>query len=698
MVRTLRRWWHRLRGWWLLTAAAAASATFAAIGRVYPGVALAVAVAIGGMIASVVSERGRARLAAARASAGAYIERVDRLDDPLKLRVHRAAMLDGSQVPPFVARDRLPDVCAALDRGGFVLIVGDSTAGKSRLAYEAMRATLPQHVCVRPTRPDMVRATLEAARRNRPSVLWLEDFDVFLGDLTGVDVTDLGSVVVLATMRTHERARLSHRHDASRDPTGRQRADAARDVLDAVTTEIRVGRRWSSAEVAAAARMDDPRIAGAVAVADRHGIAECLAAGPQLVADLRDAWDTVAHHRGAALVTAAVDLRRAGYHRPVPLPVLQDLHESYLVERQRAEAWEEALRWAAEPLHITTSLLEPVGENGYVAFDYLVDTAVRDPDAAPVPSQVWAAILEYADLPDLVAVAWEAVYAGNLDFVRRAADRAMTGAEFVLSATLVDGLGDAGFDAEAVERMTAIVSAAEGRISSAELTRLRRLLAWRVGDRIAGRGDPVRARELAERVVRDSVVEFGADHEDTLQARIDLARQTGAAGDPHEARRQADAVHADATAHFGADHRVTLTARYEVAVWTRSTDGPAAGVLGFSALIEQARALGTAHESLVVDARWNLGGAVLETGDAEHAAEILATTVRDGIRIYGPNYGTVLEMRLSHISAVDAAGRFDEAVELAEQLCSDCERVLGPNNPTTGEARELARGLLARRG
>jgi hypothetical protein len=269
---------------------------------------------------------------------------------------------------------------------------------------------------------------------------------------------------------------------------------------------------------------------------------------------------------------------------------------------------------------------------------------------------------------------------------------------FVLSATLVDGLGDAGFDAEAVERLTAIVAAAEGRISSAELTRLRRLLAWRVGDRIAGRGDPVRARELAERVVRDSVVEFGADHEDTLQARIDLARQTGAAGDPHEARRQADAVRADATAHFGADHRVTLTARYEVAVWTRNTDGPAAGVLAFGALIEQARALGTAHESLVVDAGWNLGSAVLETGDAEHAAEILATTVRDGIGIYGSNYGTVLEMRLSQIGAVDAAGRFDEAVELAEQLCSDCERVLGPNNPTTGEARELTRGLLARRG
>jgi tRNA A37 threonylcarbamoyladenosine biosynthesis protein TsaE len=29
--------------------------------------------------------------------------------------------------------------------GGFVLLVGDSTAGKTRAAFEAMAATLPKH-------------------------------------------------------------------------------------------------------------------------------------------------------------------------------------------------------------------------------------------------------------------------------------------------------------------------------------------------------------------------------------------------------------------------------------------------------------------------------------------------------------------------------------------------------------------------
>lgn len=696
-MRTLRRWWHRLRGWWLLTAAAASTAVLAAVGQHYSGVVVAVAVAVGGMVASVVSERGRVRLAAARVPAGLYVERVDRLADPLKLRVHRAALLDGSQVPPFVTRDALPDLCAALASGGFILVVGDSTAGKSRLAYEAMRATLPRHICVRPTKPDMVRAALEVARANRPSILWLEDLDAFVNELTDTDMADLGSVVVLATMRAHERARLGDRYDMTRDPVARQHAGAAREVLAAVTAEIRVNRRWSTAEVAAAAKATDPRIAAAVAVADRHGIAEYLASGPKLVADLRDAWDSVGHQRGAALVTAAVDLRRAGYHREVPLAVFRGLHDSYLVDGQRVESWEEAARWATEPLHVTTSLLEPLGENGYRAFDYLVDSALRDPTATPVPDQVWAAIIEYAEPPDMVAIAWEAVHAGKLDVVRRAADRAMEGQDLMLAATLVNCLGDAGLDAEAVERLTEILAAAEGKVSSAELTRLRRLVAWRMGDRVAGRGDPERARELAAQVVRDSVAMFGAEHKDTLQARIELARQIGAAGDPHEARLLADAVLADASARLGASHWVTLSARFETAVWVRATDGPTAGMQAFGALVDEARLLGAEYEALVVEANWNLGGAVLDAGDAERAVEILAATIRAGVRVYGADYGMVLEMRLSHITAVDAAGRLDEAVELAEQLSKDCERVLGPNNPTTGDARDLKHDLRTRR-
>jgi transposase len=74
-----------------------------------------------------------------------YVSWVDRILDSVRLGVHLAAAAESadgrmSRTPPFVDRDRMPDVRAALVAGGFVLLVGDSTAGKSRLAFEAMHA------------------------------------------------------------------------------------------------------------------------------------------------------------------------------------------------------------------------------------------------------------------------------------------------------------------------------------------------------------------------------------------------------------------------------------------------------------------------------------------------------------------------------------------------------------------------------
>jgi hypothetical protein len=65
----------------------------------------------------------------------------------------------------------------------------------------------------------------------------------------------------------------------------------------------------------------------------RFGVAEYLAAGPQLLAEWRDAWSPGQHPRGAALVAAAVDARRAGLHTPVAEALLRRLHEHYLTER-----------------------------------------------------------------------------------------------------------------------------------------------------------------------------------------------------------------------------------------------------------------------------------------------------------------------------------------------------------------------------
>ena len=506
MLRALRRWWSDVRGWWLVVLAAAGTAVLTSVGRLYTGALAAVGVAAGGAVAAVLADRGRVRLAEPKTPvlAPVYTARVKRISDPLRLGVHPAAAVtrgDGrvDQLPAFIDRDRWPEVTAALVDPGFVLIVGESTAGKTRLAYEAMRACLPDHVCVSPQHPDVLRAALTATRQNRPSVLWLDDLERFLG-LNGLsradlaDLLDLGSVVVIATLRAQERQRFSARHDRDRAGQDQHLVRSGREVLQAVTAEIRLNRKWSDRELdSARGHGEDPRIAAAVAGADRHGIAETLAAGPQLLRDWQDAWSvaddpSAGGPRGAALIAAAVDVRRAGYHRPVPLDLLRTLHLDQLQARGgaalRPEPWEKALEWALQPLHATSSLLEPAGETEYLAFDYLVDVTAADPASAAVRDATWTAVVEHAEPADLVAVAWEAVRVGRTEHVALALERAMHQQDYLAAAALAQCLGEDGHEVEAATGLEAILSAGSGSLSPEDLLGIRGLLAWYIGEGI----------------------------------------------------------------------------------------------------------------------------------------------------------------------------------------------------------------------
>jgi hypothetical protein len=147
-----------------------------------------------------------------------------------------------------------------------------------------------------------------------------------------------------------------------------------REVLDRAT-EIRIDRTWSTAEVERArAFADDPRVAAALEHCDQFGLAEYLAAGPKLLAAWEDGWAPSTHPRGAAIVAAAVDARRAGFYRGLTPAALRILHEPYLRQRGgarlRPESWEQALAWATRAVYATTGLLMPEGPDHYVAFDY----------------------------------------------------------------------------------------------------------------------------------------------------------------------------------------------------------------------------------------------------------------------------------------------------------------------------------------
>jgi hypothetical protein len=108
--------------------------------------------------------------------------------DPRRLGVHVAISVPGvaDEVPPeYVPRDAddgefgvRAKIAAAAQRGGFVLLVGGSSVGKTRTAFEAVTALLPDWWLVHPAGPDAV-AALAAAPTLR-TVVWLDELQRYL--------------------------------------------------------------------------------------------------------------------------------------------------------------------------------------------------------------------------------------------------------------------------------------------------------------------------------------------------------------------------------------------------------------------------------------------------------------------------------------------------------------------------------------
>lgn len=282
-----------------------------------------------------------------------------------------------------------------------MLLSGESTAGKSRAAYEAMPRLLPDHLLIAPATRESVTTIVDAVLENRRCVVWLDDIERFLGTpgLTAPTVTRVlaSGAILLGTIRTAELDRFRARRESELDTSQRDSWRTAREVLQ-LAVEIPVPRRWSTRELAGArAQTADRRIQSALTLTDKFGLAELLADGPELVRDWRDAWRPGGHPRGAALVTAAVDCRWAALHDPVPFDLLTQLAGHYLAARGgaalRPAPLDQALTWATEPARGASSLLLPTGQQDhYQAFDYLIDLP-----AGPVPLPVWMTLIEWCD-------------------------------------------------------------------------------------------------------------------------------------------------------------------------------------------------------------------------------------------------------------------------------------------------------------
>ncbi|MEV4273511.1 tetratricopeptide repeat protein [Micromonospora aurantiaca (nom. illeg.)] len=732
----------RLRPWLTLLSASGTGGALAVFTAMWlpPWAAAAVGTA-GAGVAGVFSARAQEAINRTARRGRDRPRHVRDLSDPIGLGVHPAAVAQDeaghtNRVPEFVRRDAYMSLCARLREGGFVLLIGESTAGKSRLAFEAMRDQLQDHRFHQPTPGrgfDDVFAAMATGRRH---VIWLDELDLYLGagGLT-IDVVHRflarrpgWHVVILATMRVREYDRYSARH--------REVSDAAvwrtgRDVLLLARDPLELPREWSTDELSRArAATADRRVARAVSQAQHYGVAEVLAAGPELVADWRRAQSIGDHPRGAALVAAAVDCRRMGLHRPVPLDLLVSLHTTYLNGSRKQpplESTEEAIAWATAVTYGSSSLLTEVPGQGYLAFDYLIDQTFL----GAVPEASWITLLPHLTPAESYDVGWAATDLQRPDHAIAAFDHARRHGVANADYAYLLAWGNAGHAAAAARQLGEIAADRSTRLGvnhpdtlqaqhdqarylgeSGGATQAAQILHHVVVRRTAifGTDDPLtltsqeyRAKflgnsgeyDIAVRMLTQNAEQrrrtLGDTHVDTLLARVSIARYTAKAGQPDVAVRQLAALIDEMRGVVGPDSPYSLSARYEHARAVGDAGMPQEALhLLTELLAQQRRILGSAHPR-VLSTRHQIARFIGETGNADAAASLFAEVVDDRVRVLGAGHVRTLGSRLQHARFLADAGEQEQAAATLHATYRLCLETLGQQHPLSQFAENLAR-------
>ncbi|MFD9301450.1 tetratricopeptide repeat protein [Streptomyces sp. NPDC060048] len=591
--------------------------------------------------------------------------------------------------PAYIERDAEPRLRSALEGSRFVLVVGESTAGKTRLAYEVARALYPRHAFVRPLSRAALPEAVRIAVRRRRAVLWLDDLEDHLGagGLTAAQLTSLARVVTIATIRVQEYRRYDAREESRLTGSDRDAWRAQRDLLQQADV-VRLPRHWSQGErLRAAAHQGDPRIGAALRAGERFGVAEVLAAGPELLASWENGWAPGANPRGAAVVAAAVDCRRAGLRRPVSREWLRELHAPYLAARGggdlQPEPFAAAMEWACAAAYATSGLLIGNYGAGFTAFDYLLNA----PGHGPVPDHLWRGLLarvEPADAYDMGLVAHQdGRLARAVEALGLAARGGVPGAELPLAIAI----GDSGKPSRAAADLAGIVRRRTDRLGAAHADTLaaRHQLAFFVGESGNLRAAVARFEEL----LADAGAELEPDHPDILAARHQLAYFTGEAGDPRSAVRQLEALLADRLRVHGPGHPQVLATRRSL-IWFRPSD-PADTERELAQLLAEAEAgegIGP-DDPHTLAIRGSRAALAARAGRTAEAAEAWAALTADRTRVLGADHPHVFYSRLEWARALTSQGRTAEARALLTGALVRARSVLEPGHRHLRTAREL---------
>ncbi|GGP61530.1 hypothetical protein [Streptomyces melanogenes] len=397
--------------------------------------------------------------------------------DPIRLGVHRPIRPVGSQVPrmpAYVPRDLdepahgglRPLVDAAARTGGFVLLVGGSSVGKTRSLYEAVRDRLPDWWLLHPSGARDIEQLVGLAPRRL--VIWLDELQNYLDGEHGLTAATVRSllapghqVLVVATLWPHYYDAYTAQPRSAKDE---DRHPFERELLKQADT-VRVATGFSAAERERAEGMAeaDERLRTALASKD-FGLTQVIAGAPQLV----HRWES-ADAYARAVLTAAADLTLLGAQSPIPGELLRAAVPGYCTPEERAGApadwFEAALEYTTRPQLGATSPLVPVndgqtmgGPDGYRVADYLVQHTGPRRRVVP-PETFWTACAErLTGTADAIRIGASAVarqrFAAAVPLLRRAARAGEPSAIHQL-AELYRTMGDT----EGAEEMAALLAA-----------------------------------------------------------------------------------------------------------------------------------------------------------------------------------------------------------------------------------------------
>ena len=344
------------------------------------------------------------------------------------------------RTPPYVPREKDSELYQALDRSPFVLVIGPSKAGKSRSAAEAMRKELHKRRLVVPENKDSVRVLLARGFNFSDSVVWLDDLEQkldaeALGQLLRKIRRSTRPTTILATMRSKPLGSYIPSGDNERPEwLFLKEADIVR-----FERKLNADERKAAHEAFHDARLDE--------ALERHGLAEYLVAGPDLVTKLETGAST--NPVGRAAVLAAVDWYRVGLTRPVPKPTLKRLYSAYLSDDDGAGlgttrpsgGFENGLEWAKAQIYETSALLsEEAG--GLAPFAYLLDY-VEDEPQGPIPASTWGIALNAAKgESEALAMGEAALSRGELDVAERGLRKAVASHDSATAGAAAFSLGE----------------------------------------------------------------------------------------------------------------------------------------------------------------------------------------------------------------------------------------------------------------